>query len=102
MKALDPCRPGRGWGRKSITTFDRVQAKLQREWELRWGRSFPTVENPLPKSGIDWIDSASGEFVARGRPGKKGFAAAPLTVGTTLFVLTRKGKLIAYRAGAAL
>ena len=51
---------------------------------------------------LHWIDSASGEFVARQRPGKKGFAAAPLTVGTTLFVLTRKGNLIAYRAGAAL
>ena len=51
---------------------------------------------------LHWIDSASGEFVARARPGKDGFAAAPLTVGTTLFVLTRKGNLIAYRAGAAL
>ncbi len=51
---------------------------------------------------LHWIDSASGEFVARERPSKKGFAAAPLTVGTTLFVLTLKGDLIAYRAGAAL
>ena len=51
---------------------------------------------------LHWIDSASGEFVARERAGKEGFAAAPLTVGTTLFVLTRNGKLIAYRAGAAL
>ena len=51
---------------------------------------------------LHWIDSASGEFVARQRPGKGGFAAAPLTVGTTLFVLTLKGNLIAYRAGAAL
>jgi len=54
------------------------------------------------KGYLHWIDSASGEFVARERSGKKGFAAAPLTVGTTLFVLTHKGKLIAYRAGAAL
>ena len=53
LEALDPCRPGRGWGRKSITTFDRVQAKLQREWEDRWGRAFPTVANPLPITGID-------------------------------------------------
>lgn len=45
-------RKGRGWGRKSITTFDRVQAKLQREWEDRWGRPFPTLENPLPKSEL--------------------------------------------------
>jgi outer membrane protein assembly factor BamB len=51
---------------------------------------------------LHWIDSGSGEFVARQRPGKDGFAAAPLTVGTTLYVLTLKGKLVAYRAGAAL
>lgn len=51
---------------------------------------------------LHWLDVKSGEFVARVRPGKKGFAAAPLTVGTSLFVLTDKGELIAYRAGAAL
>jgi len=51
---------------------------------------------------LHWLDSDSGEFVARVRAGKKGFAAAPLTVGTTLYVLTHKGNLIAYRAGAAL
>ena len=51
---------------------------------------------------LHWIDSGSGEFVARVRAGKKGFAAAPLTVGTTLYVLTNNGDLIAYRAGAAL
>ena len=51
---------------------------------------------------LHWIDSDSGDFVARVRAGKKGFAAAPLTVGTQLFVLTTKGELVAYRAGAAL
>jgi outer membrane protein assembly factor BamB len=51
---------------------------------------------------LHWIDSDSGEFVARVRAGKKGFAAAPLTVGTSLYVLTIKGELVAYRAGAAL
>ncbi len=51
---------------------------------------------------LHWIDSSSGEFVARKRAGKKGFADAPLNVGTTLYVLTHKGELIAYRAGAAL
>jgi len=51
---------------------------------------------------LHWIDSESGEFVARVRAGKKGFAAAPLTVGTSLYVLTIKGELVAYRAGAAL
>ncbi len=51
---------------------------------------------------LHWIDTESGNFVARERAGKKGFAAAPLVVGTTLYVLTHKGDLIAYRAGAAL
>jgi len=51
---------------------------------------------------LHWIESESGEFVARVRVGKKGFAAAPLTVGTSLYVLTTKGNLVAYRAGAAL
>ena len=51
---------------------------------------------------IHWIDTESGNFAARIRAGKKGFAAAPLTVGTSLYVLTTKGDLVAYRAGAAL
>lgn len=51
---------------------------------------------------LHWVDVASGAFVARVREGSKGFAGAPLTVGTTLYVLTHKGSLVAYRAGAAL
>jgi outer membrane protein assembly factor BamB len=51
---------------------------------------------------LHWLDSEIGSFVARNRAGKKGFAAAPLTVGTTLYVLTQKGDLIAFRAGSAL
>lgn len=51
---------------------------------------------------LHWIDIESGEFVARVREGKKGFAGAPFTVGTTLYVLTHEGTLAAYRAGAAL
>jgi outer membrane protein assembly factor BamB len=51
---------------------------------------------------LHWLDSDIGSFVARERVGKKGFAAAPLTVGTTLYVLTQDGKLTALRAGAAL
>jgi outer membrane protein assembly factor BamB len=51
---------------------------------------------------LHWIDTDIGSFVARVRAGKKGFAAAPITVGTTLYVLTHGGELIAYRAGAAL
>jgi outer membrane protein assembly factor BamB len=51
---------------------------------------------------LHWLDSDIGSFVARERAGKEGFAAAPLSVGTTLYVLTRDGELMAYRAGAAL
>lgn len=51
---------------------------------------------------LHWIDSDIGSFAARVRPAKDALAAAPLTVGTTMYVLTHKGKLIAYRAGAAI
>ena len=51
---------------------------------------------------LHWLDSDIGSFVARVRAGKKGFAAAPFSVGTTLYVLTTKGDLVAYRAGAAI
>jgi outer membrane protein assembly factor BamB len=51
---------------------------------------------------LHWLDSEIGSFVARNRAGRKGFAAAPLTVGTTMYVLTHDGDLIAYRAGSAL
>jgi len=51
---------------------------------------------------LHWLDTEIGSFVARKRAGRKGFAAAPLTVGTTMYVLTHDGNLIAYRAGAAL
>jgi len=51
---------------------------------------------------LHWIDTQIGSFVAREKVDSKGFAAAPFSVGTTLYVLTHGGKLIAYRAGAAL
>jgi outer membrane protein assembly factor BamB len=51
---------------------------------------------------LHWLDTDIGSFVAREKVGRKGFAAAPLTVGTTLYVLTKDGKLTALRAGAAL
>jgi outer membrane protein assembly factor BamB len=51
---------------------------------------------------LHWIDTQIGSFVARNKVDKKGFAAAPFSVGTTLYVLTHGGNLIAYRAGAAL
>ncbi|MEE4219162.1 MAG: outer membrane protein assembly factor BamB [Xanthomonadales bacterium] len=51
---------------------------------------------------LHWLDADIGSFVARVRAGKKGFAAAPFSIGTTLYVLTSKGDLVAYRAGAAI
>ena len=51
---------------------------------------------------LHWLDTQIGSFVARNKVSSKGFAAAPLSVGTTLYVLTHGGDLIAYRAGAAL
>lgn len=51
---------------------------------------------------LHWIDVSTGRFVARVREGKDGFAGAPISVGTTLYVMTHKGTLAAYRAGAAL
>ena len=51
---------------------------------------------------LHWINVETGDFVARVREGKKGFAGAPISVGTTLYVLTNDGTLAAYRAGAAL
>jgi len=51
---------------------------------------------------LHWIDVQQGTFVARVREGKDGFAGAPISVGTTLYVMTHKGTLAAYRAGAAL
>ena len=51
---------------------------------------------------LHWIDADIGAFVARVRAGKDGFVGAPVSVGTTLYVLTAKGDLVAYRAGAAI
>jgi outer membrane protein assembly factor BamB len=51
---------------------------------------------------LHWIDIKSGLFAAREKVGGKGFSGPPLVVGNTLYVMTRKGSLIAYRAGAAL
>ena len=41
-------------------------------------------------------------FAARDKVGGDGFAGPPLVVGNTLYAQTRKGKLVAYRAGGAL
>ena len=51
---------------------------------------------------LHWISIDDGQFAAREKVGGKGFSGPPLVVGNTLYVMTKKGQLIAYRAGAAL
>jgi len=51
---------------------------------------------------LHWVNISDGNFAARAKVGGKGFAGPPLVVGNTLYVMTRKGELVAYRAGAAL
>ena len=51
---------------------------------------------------LHWINVSDGQFAAREKIGGDGFAGPPLVVGNTLYVMTRKGGLSAYRAGAAL
>jgi outer membrane protein assembly factor BamB len=51
---------------------------------------------------LHWINIDNGQFAAREKIGGKGFSGPPLVVGNTLYVMTKKGELIAFRAGAAL
>ena len=51
---------------------------------------------------LHWINISSGQFAAREKVGGKGFAGPPLVVGNTLYIMTKKGEITAFRAGAAL
>jgi len=51
---------------------------------------------------LHWINIDSGLFAAREKVGGNGFAGPPLVVDNTLYVMTKKGSLVAYRAGAAI
>jgi len=51
---------------------------------------------------LHWINISDGLFAARAKVGSKGFSGPPLVVRNTLYVLTTKGQLVAFRAGAAL
>jgi outer membrane protein assembly factor BamB len=51
---------------------------------------------------LHFINTSNGQFAAREKLGGKGFSGPPLVVGNTLYVMTRKGELMAFRAGAAL
>lgn len=50
---------------------------------------------------LHWINISDGKFAAQVKVGGKGFSGPPLVVGNTLYVMTKKGKLKAFRAGAA-
>ena len=47
---------------------------------------------------MHWLDTASGEFVARTRFGSDRAVTSPLVVGNTLYVLDTKGRLSAWQA----
>jgi outer membrane protein assembly factor BamB len=49
---------------------------------------------------LHWIRVDDGNFAARAKVGGDGFVSAPVVVGANLYVLTRSGELVAYRAGA--
>ena len=51
---------------------------------------------------LHWINIRDGQFAAREKVGGKGFSGPPLVVGNTLYIMTKKGELTAFRAGAAL
>jgi outer membrane protein assembly factor BamB len=51
---------------------------------------------------LHWINIVDGQFAAREKVGGNGFAGPPLVVGNTLYVMTKKGDITAFRAGAAL
>jgi outer membrane protein assembly factor BamB len=74
---------------------------------LRRGLTTPAIYDRYAVVGdfegyLHWFDAEDGTLVARTKVSKKGFASAPFSVGTTLYVLTNNGDLTAYRAGAAI
>lgn len=50
---------------------------------------------------LHWINISDGQFAAQVKVGGKGFSGPPLVVGNTLYVMTKKGELKAFVAGAA-
>jgi len=74
---------------------------------LRRGLTRPAIYGSFVVVGdqegyLHWVNISDGLFAARAKVGGKGFSGPPLVVGNTLFVMTKKGELVAYRAGAAL
>lgn len=74
---------------------------------LRRGLTRPAIYGSFVVVGdaegyLHWINISDGLFAARAKVGGKGFSGPPLVVGNTLYVMTKKGELVAFRAGAAL
>jgi outer membrane protein assembly factor BamB len=74
---------------------------------LRRGLTRPVIYGSFVVVGdgqgyLHWINISNGQFAAREKVGGKGFSGPPLVVGNTLYVMTKKGELTAFRAGAAL
>ncbi len=74
---------------------------------LRRGLTRPVIYGSFVVVGdaegfLHWINISNGQFAAREKVGGKGFSGPPLVVGNTLYVMTNKGQLTAFRAGAAL
>lgn len=74
---------------------------------LRRGLTRPVIYGSFVVVGdgegyLHWINISDGQFAAREKVGGKGFSGPPLVVGNTLYVMTKKGELTAFRAGAAL
>jgi len=74
---------------------------------LRRGLTRPAIYGSFVVVGdaegyLHWLNISDGMFAARAKVGGKGFSGPPLVVGNTLYIMTRKGELVAFRAGAAL
>jgi len=74
---------------------------------LRRGLTRPAIYGSFVVVGdqdgyLHWVNISDGRFAARAKVGGKGFSGPPLVVGNTLYVMTKKGDLVAFRAGAAL
>jgi len=74
---------------------------------LRRGLTRPAIYGSFVVVGdaegyLHWLNISDGMFAARAKVGGKGFTGPPLVVGNTLYVMTKKGELTAFRAGAAL
>lgn len=48
---------------------------------------------------LHWINTSDGHFAARQKLGGDGFSGPPLVVGNTLYIMTKKGELTAFRTG---